>query len=127
MHDIDELIGRALSDEDRALLARHAEPGYLSQAMGVFRGPLGWVSWLTYVLGVLAFLGAAFALWQALAAGTPLAAVKWGVGALFLFQFAAVTKNYLGAHFESNRMLREIKRVELQLALLRAETGAAAR
>jgi hypothetical protein len=120
MDRIDEMIGRALTEEDRDLLARHGEPGYIAQAFGLFRGPLAWVLWLVYVLGTLAFLGSAISLWQALAASDALAAVKWGVGALFLFQFAAVAKGFMGSHMEANRTLREIKRVELQLALLRS-------
>ena len=49
-----------------------------------------------------------------------LSAVKWGVAGLALFQFTVVGKGFMGAHLEANRVLREVKRVELQLALLRA-------
>ena len=37
MDKTDDLIERALSAEDRALLASHGEPGYISQALGLFR------------------------------------------------------------------------------------------
>ena len=43
-----------------------------------------------------------------------------GVAGLALFQFTVVGKGFMGAHLEANRVLREVKRVELQLALLRA-------
>ena len=119
MKNVDELIGRALSEEDRALLSRHTEPGYVSQAFGLFRGPLAWVMWLVYVVGFVAFLGAAYALWQMVATADVLSAVKWGVGALLLFQFTTLAKGFMGSHMEANRMLRELKRVELQVSLLR--------
>lgn len=119
MKNVDELIGRALSQEDRALLSRHTEPGYVSQAFGLFRGPLAWVMWLVYVVGFVAFLGAAYALWQMVATTNVLSAVKWGVGALLLFQFTTLAKAFMGNHMEANRMLRELKRVELQVSLLR--------
>ncbi|MDQ3287584.1 MAG: hypothetical protein M3Q42_04860 [Pseudomonadota bacterium] len=124
MKNVDELIGRALSQEDLALLSRHAEPGYLRQASGLFRGPLAWVMWLVYLLGFVAFLGAAYALWQMIATADTLSAMKWGVGALFLFQFTTLAKGFMGNHMEANRMLRELKRVELQVSLLREATRA---
>ena len=45
--------------------------------------------------------------------------MQWGVLAIVLFQFTMIMKSFLGSHMEANRMLRELKRVELQLALLR--------
>jgi hypothetical protein len=123
MDKIDEMIGKALNDEDRALLARHAEPGYFAQAFGLFSGPLAWVMWLVYVMGGVAFVAGLWALWQMSQSAEVLSAVKWGVGGLFLFQFTLVSKSFMGTHMETNRMLRELKRVELQLALLRDGQG----
>ena len=123
MNKTDRLIEQALSAEDRELLARHGEPGYFSQAFGLFRGTLGWVVWLAYLTGIAAFAGVAFAFWQMWTASETLAAVKWGVLALLLFQYTAMIKAFLGSHMEANRTLRELKRVELQLALLRDPAG----
>lgn len=119
MSRTDELIERALSAEDRELLARHGEPGYLSQAFGLFRGPLGWVVWLGYVTGVVAFLGFALAFWKMWAAVAVLDAVRWGMLGVVLFQYAAMMKAFLGSHLEANRTLRELKRIEVQLSLAR--------
>ena len=124
MNKLDDLIGQALSDEDRDLLARHAEPGYVAQAFGMFRGPMAWALWVAYVAGAVAFLGAAYALWHMAGSSDPLTAVKWGVGALLLFHISTLTKAFMGSHMQANRMLRELKRVELQVALLRSERSA---
>lgn len=123
MSKIDELIGQALTEEDRALLASHREPGYIAQAFGLFRGPMAWVMWLVNIAGGLAFLAGAYAVWQMVAASDVLAAVKWGVGSLFLFQITTLCKSFMGNHMEANRMLRELKRVELQVSLLRDRSG----
>ncbi len=125
MNQTDDLIHRALAAEDRDLLARHAEPGYFAQAFGLFRGTLGWVAWLTWLTATASFIGFAWALWLCWTASDPLVAVRWGVVAVVLFQFSAMGKAFLGSHLEGNRMLREIKRIELQVALQRAEGGAA--
>ena len=119
MSKLDELIGKALTEEERALLASHAEPGYLKQAFGIFRGPMGGIMWMVNIAAGVAFLGGLYALWQMIGASDALAAVKWGVGSLFLFQVTTLCKSFMGNHMEANRLLREIKRVELQVSLLR--------
>lgn len=124
MDKTDDLIERALSAEDRALLAHHGEPGYIPQALGLFRGPQGWVGVLAYLTALAAFAGFAYAFWQLWNTDDLLVAVKWGVVALLLFQYSAMMKTFMGTRVEANRMLRELKRVELQVAMLRepAET-----
>jgi hypothetical protein len=123
MDRMDDRITRALKDEDRALLAQHAEPSYFAQAAGLFRGPLAWTMWLAYAVGGVAFIVAAWALWRMGVATDALDAVRWGVGALVLLQFTMLSKTFMGSHMEANRTLREIKRLELQVAMLRSERG----
>lgn len=117
MKDIDDMIGRALTDEDRALLARHAEPGYFAQAFGLFRGTMAWVSWLVYAVGLASFAAGLYALWRMAQATDALPAVQWAALGIVLVQFTMLAKHYLGLRMESNRLMREIKRVELQVAL----------
>jgi hypothetical protein len=69
---------------------------------------------------VAAFIGFAVALWQAWTSVDVAVVVRWGVVAVVLFQYSAMIKAFLGSHLEANRLLREVKRVELQVAMLRA-------
>jgi hypothetical protein len=80
---------------------------------------MAWVMWLVNVPNGVSFLAGISALWQMTNAADALMAVKWGVGALFLFQIATLCKTIMGNRMEVNRLLRELKRVELQLSLLR--------
>jgi hypothetical protein len=125
MNKIDELIGHALTEEDRALLASHSEPGYIAQAFGLFRGPQAWVMWITNIAGGVAFFAGLYALWQMSGSADVLVAVKWGIGALFLFQITVIGKILSMSRLESNRLLREVKRIELQVSLLGERTGLA--
>ncbi len=125
MNKIDDLIGRALTEEDRALLASHGEPGYLRQAFGLFRGPMAWVMWVAYVAAFVAFVAGAYAIWRMSGASDVLVAVKWGVASLFLFQVTTMCKTFMGGRMEANRLLRELKRMELQVSLLRDRIGSA--
>lgn len=119
MNNIDDLIGRALTEEDRALLASHHEPGYVAQAFGLLRGPMAWVMWVAYLAAILAFAAGVYALWQLSGATDAVVAVKWGVAALFLFQVTTMCKSFMANRMEANRLLRELKRMELQVSLLR--------
>jgi hypothetical protein len=119
MNKIDDLIGKALTEEDRALLASHAEPGYLTQAFGIFRGPMAGIMWIVNIASGVAFIAGMYAIWRLFAATDAIIAMRWGVGALFLFQVTTLCKTLMGTRMEANRTLREIKRLELQLALLR--------
>lgn len=119
MKDIDELIGETLSKEDEALLKRYgAEPGYLSQALGLFRGDLGWVMWMVGIVQLLLFLAALFALWKTFTLGELIDALRWGVGAVVLVQLSVLLRSFMGMQFEANRVLREIKRLELRIVRL---------
>lgn len=121
MKKLDDVIAQALSAEDQALLARHGEPGYLKQVHGMFDGPWNWVMWLVNAAVLLAFVGSVYAFWRMMGSGEVLGAVQWATGAVLLFQITVLGKTFMGSHLQANRMLREIKRVELQLALLRTQ------
>lgn len=122
MSKIDDLIGHALTEEDRALLASHAEPGYLKQAFGIFRGPMAGIMWMVNIASGVAFLAGVYAMWRVFGTTDALVAVQWGVSALFLFQVTTLCKTFMANRMEANRLLRELKRVELQVSLLRDTT-----
>lgn len=124
MRNIDEVIGGALSEEDRRLLANPVEPGYVTQAFGLFLGPTASIMWLVYIVSGLAFFGSAYTFWRMFETVDSLSAVKWGVAAVLLLQMTTLCKSFMGGRMESNRMIREIKRAELQIALLRADMSA---
>lgn len=116
MRTLDEEIRAALSAEEAELLRTFgAEPGWVSQAMGLFRGRLGWVMGLTFGAALLAFAGFVYALVQTLTAQAALPAVQWGVGAVLLFQLTTFLRSFMGTHLEANRTIREMRRLELRL------------
>ena len=123
MERFDELIAKGLSARERALLAEPGEPGYLAQVGAMARGRLGWTVLLSGAVQVIAALAMAYALWRTLAADQALAAVPKGVGAVLLGQAVVLLKGYLGQHLQANRVMREITRVELQVALWREGAG----
>lgn len=119
MKDIDKLIDETLSKEDEALLRHYgSEPGFFKQAFALFRGDLGWVMWLVVLVQLALLVVALFALWETFTADEVMSALRWGIGAVVLVQISALLRSFMGMQFEANRVLREIKRLELRLVRL---------
>jgi hypothetical protein len=115
-NDVDALIEQALSSEDQALLDDFdREPGYFRQAFALFSGRLGWVMWLVGIVQLLFGLTAIYALVQAFSIDQTLTALRWGLAAVVLVQLTVFLRGFMGMHFEANRVLREVKRLELRM------------
>jgi hypothetical protein len=117
MRDLDDVIEEALSAEERALLARiGGEPGFLGQALGLLGGKFGWVNaWMLFVQALL-FLGGAYAAWRFFLAHDAVAQLHWGLPAAVLLIVSTMIKLALWPEIHANRLMRELKRIELQLA-----------
>jgi hypothetical protein len=116
MSKIDDMIEETLSEEERALLEHYAsEPGWVRQALGLFQGRLGWVMRFVFLVQILLFLAALYCLWELLTVKELMSGLRWGVGAVVLVQLSTLLRSFMGMQLEANRVLREIKRLELRL------------
>ena len=117
MRDLDQMIDEVLDAEERDLLRNiGAEPGFFSQAFGVFTGPAAWVNLLLAVIQSVFFIAGVWAAWNFFQAADALAAVRWGLPALLLLLTGLIIKMALWPTLQTNRVLRELKRLELQVA-----------
>jgi len=117
MRDVDHMIDEALNAEERDLLRSIGEePGFFSQALGIFGGPTGWVNAVMIAAQTLLFLAGAWAAWGFFEANEPFSQLRWGIPAAVLLIIATIMKMALLPRMESNRLMRELKRIELQLA-----------
>jgi hypothetical protein len=120
MRDIDNMIEEALGQEEREVLRRIGEePGFFGQAFGIFRGPTGWVNVLMMVVQAAIFIAGIWAAWHFFQAGDPVSQLRWGLPAATLLILATILKMSLLPRMETNHIIRELKRLELQLALKR--------
>ena len=118
MTDVERMIDEALAKEERALLASIGEePAYVTQALALFDGRTGWVNLVLMVTQAVAFLGGIWAAVRFFAATDALEALHWGLPAAVLILGALVLKTALYPVIQTNRLLRELKRLELQVAL----------
>lgn len=118
MSDLDKMIHTTLQDEDRAFMERlNREPGYLSQVGGLLSGSLGWINLLLMIVQAVLFFGGAWCAWEFFQTTDTIMALRWGLSASTLMVLAALLKiGTLWPSMQANRVLREVKRLELLLA-----------
>jgi len=115
--ELDRMIPDALDAEDREIFGELGEePGYFAQAIGLFRGKLAWVMWVIYITNIVAAGIAIWGAWNMFQTTDPVLTMRWGVLILVSVFVGLFMKSTLGYQLLSNRVLREIKRLELQLA-----------
>lgn len=118
--DIDKLIGEALDAEERAVLDRIGEePPYFRQLGRLFTGRTGWVSAMLLVVQTLLFAAGAYAAWRFFQTPDLRDALQWGLPSAVLILASLAMKLALWPVIHVNRLMHELKRIELQLALER--------
>ena len=118
MNDIDNKIKEALDAEDRELLDQFGEQGLIAQSLSVFQGRQGWIAGVAMIAGAVIFAGAIYSGWRFFNAPAALESAQWAAAAWFLMTMVAFMKVWFWMRMESNRVIREVKRVELQIARL---------
>jgi hypothetical protein len=110
------MIDEALGAEESELLRSIEEPGYIQQALGVFSGRTGWVNAVLMIFQGIAFIAGAWAAWNFFQMDEPVAQLRWGLPAAVLLLLAAIVKMAVLPRIETNRVILELKRIELQIA-----------
>jgi hypothetical protein len=122
MQDVDNLIEDALARDEREILARIGEePGFFGMAFGLFSGKLGWVNILLMVVQGITFLAGVYAAWMFFEATDAVAQLRWGLPSAVLLILATMIKMAMWPNIHADRLMRELKRIELQLARARQE------
>jgi hypothetical protein len=116
MSKLDQLIEEALSDQDKEMLRETGELGWFALGASQFTGKLGWVSWVLMITQTALFVAAAWTGWHFFAADNVLTAMKWGLPSATLMIVATILKTSLMPQMQADRVLRELKRVELMIA-----------
>lgn len=117
MSKLDDAIHSALSDEDAEFLAKYEkEPSSVRQLVGIFDGPLAWIHLSFLVGGALILIFLLYASYQFALATQLRPLFYWGAGAGVSLIFLVVIRLLFFMQLHTNRILRELKRLELQIA-----------
>ena len=121
MTKLDDAIHMALTEEDKEFLAQfEKEPTVIAQAFGVFHGGLGWLYVVFLIVAVILAPVGIYSVWQFLIATEMRPLFYWGAAATGILLILSVVRLVFFMQINTNRILRELKRLELQVARLAA-------
>ena len=118
MTNLDNAIRDALSKEDAEFLARFEQEGPIKEAFGTFTGRWGAMNVFAAILTFASFGFFVFAMLQISSTEDIRMTVLWSATAIVSALFVAMLKMYFWMEMNKNVVLREVKRLELQVARL---------
>lgn len=122
MTEIDDRIRGALDADDRAFLAGLEENRGLFRQMGdAMTGPLGGWAKLIFVILLLMAGVLFYCVWQLLTAATTDDRILWGIASLAVLTAQGFAKDWFFSRMNMLAILREVKRLQLQVAMLAEE------
>jgi hypothetical protein len=118
MEEIDELIKDTLSKEEAAFYNSLDEQNVLEMFFGLFKGKNAWIIIVMNImifvfLGLMVYCGIQF-----LNIETTIEMMRWGFGCLVSMLAMSMLKLYAWMQMDKNAILREMKRLELQVMSL---------
>jgi hypothetical protein len=122
MNDLDRAIQQSLSAEDAALLDRlGADEAFHRQVLATFEGRLRWINVAGWIAGFALFGVACLLAWRFVQAEDVGDMLRWGAGAAPAFAGLALIKVWFWLELQKNAIVREVKRLEVQVASLAAQ------
>lgn len=116
MTKLDDMIRDALEGEDREILKETEELGYFALGLSQFRGKLGWVTWVVMFVQSVMFIISVWCAVRFFQSEDMLAALKWGISSAALMIMATNLKLSLMPQMQADRVIRELRRLELMIA-----------
>ena len=114
---LDREIDAALAAEERELLRQIGEePSFFGQFFGLFGGRLGWVNMVQMLVPAVLFAASVWTAWHFFTATETLEALRWGLPSAVFALMALMMKLSMWPTLQANRVIREIKRLELLAA-----------
>ena len=125
MSNFDERIRKSLSAEDQAFLAElDTDRPLYREITATFQGRMRWLTALGWVMGFVLFLVAAYCGWRAWHEPDLRDMLGWGAGCAVAVSGVALIKIWFWLELKTNTIVREIKRLEIQVAGLAATARA---
>ncbi len=120
MSKIDDMIRDALKCEEHETLRNDGELSFFALGLRQFTGVNGWVTWLTMIIQAIFFFAGVFCAIRFFMAAEPLSAIKWGVSGAVALIGGLQIKLSLAPQMQADRVIREIRRLELRLSAPKA-------
>ncbi len=115
---IDALIKETLDTEEAKFYDELEEQGFLGKLGQAHKGKTGWLVSIMTVVHVLVFVVFVYCLVQLFNTEELKELISWTAAGFLCMLFMAMMKLYIWMQMDKNDVLRELKRLELQVAVL---------
>ena len=116
--NIDDLIKKTLNTEEAAFYNNLDEQNLTGMVSGLYSGKLKWLTMLMTLMMVLIFAAGVYCAIEFFKAETATDMLKWGAGVFLSFMAVSFIKLMNIIQMYTNKLSREIKRLEFQISLL---------
>ena len=122
MTDLDQAIRESLSSEDTKLFDRlGADQALHRQVLATFEGQLRWFNTAGWIAGLVLFGVASVSAWRFVQAQELGDMLRWGAASALAFAGLALIKVWFWLELQKNAIVREVKRLEVQVASLASQ------
>ncbi|KZS41160.1 hypothetical protein AWE51_23715 [Aquimarina aggregata] len=118
MEDIDRLIKETLSREEAKFYDELDEQNLLEMIGGLFKTKNRWLIVVMNIVNIVAFVTLIYCIVQFLNTNTTDMLIKWFAAGFVCITFMIMIKLFSWMQMDKNALLREIKRLELQISSL---------
>lgn len=118
MEEIDDLIKESLSKEEVDFYNSLDEQNLMEMVGGLFKTKMRWLMILMNIVQVISFGLFIYCLVQFFNTNITNELIKWGAGGFLFLMMSSMMKIFSWMQMDKNSILRELKRLELQVASL---------
>jgi hypothetical protein len=118
MEDIDQLIKDTLTQEEAKFYDELEEQNVFQMVIGIFKGKNKWLLIMMNIMTLTFFGLSVYCTIQFFNTDITNELIKWGIGGLVFLMAVSMMKMFAWMQMDKNAILREIKRLELQVSSL---------
>ncbi|SEB37947.1 hypothetical protein SAMN04489761_0294 [Tenacibaculum sp. MAR_2009_124] len=116
IEEIDKLIKETLSEEEAKFYEELDEQNVFQMIQGLFKGKNKWIMVLMNIMTVVFFVFFMYCLIQFFQAEEIKELIKWAGGSIIFLLGVSMLKIFAWLQMDKNAVLREIKRLEIQIS-----------
>lgn len=118
MEDIDKLIKETLTEEEAKFYDELEEQNVFQMVFGLFKGKNKWILVMMNIMTLVFFVLFIYCVVQFFDSEALKDLLKWGFGSLVFLFGVSMLKVFAWMQMDKNALLRELKRLELQVSSL---------
>ena len=118
MEDIDKLIKETLTEEEAKFYDKLDEQNVFQMLGGLFQGKNKWVMYFANIITLVFFFIFVYCIVQFFSTDVTNEMIKWGLGSVVFLLGVSMLKVFAWMQMDKNAIIREIKRLELQISSL---------